>query len=70
MKNLDDKKIKRTHWFLLFIDKIQLCTLILLEINIFHKKYQAKAKINLSLKIYLEYKIMILFCVDFIVFLS
>ena len=34
--NLDDKNSKETHWVLLFIDK---STLILLELNIFLKKY-------------------------------
>ena len=37
VRNLDDKQNKGTHWFLL--TEIQLCTLILLGLNIFHKTY-------------------------------
>ena len=40
MINLDEKQNKRTHWVLLFIDR---CTaVILLESNMFLKKYQTK----------------------------
>ena len=39
MIKLYDKQSKGTHWISLFIDKIRLCTLILLGFNIFHTKY-------------------------------
>ena len=49
---------------------IKLYTLTLLELNIFVKKYYTKSKINQLFKIYLEYKIMNLLCVGFIVSFS
>ena len=45
-------------------------TLILLGLNIFHKKYLKKYSTYLSLTIYLEYKMMTLLRVDFILLLS
>ena len=50
----------------LFIDR-NAVVYFLLESNIFFKMHQAKSKINPSLTTYLEYNLMILFCVDFIV---
>ena len=70
MSNLDGKQSKETHLVSLFIDKSECCALILLEFNIFCKKYEAKSKTNPSLTTYIEYKIMILVRVDFIVLLS
>ena len=39
MVNLDDKKRNVPRWVSFFIDEIQLCTLILLKLNILLKKY-------------------------------
>ena len=40
VKNLSDKKSKQTYWVsFLFLTKIRLHTLILLELNIFLKNY-------------------------------
>ena len=46
------------------LTEIRLCSLILLELNIFRNNYETKAKTNQS---YLEYNLMILLCVDFVV---
>ena len=64
------KKVKELIGFHYLLTEIQLYTLILLELNIFHKKYETKSKINQLLTIHLEYKIMILLCVNFIASLS
>ena len=64
------KIVKEYIGFHYLLTKIQLYTLILLELNIFHKKYETKSEIKQLLTIYLEYKIMNLLCVDFIVSLS
>ena len=37
--NFDDNKVKELIGFQYLLIKIQLCTLILLELNIFYKKY-------------------------------
>ena len=44
--NLDDKKVKEHIGFHYFLTEIHQYTLILLEFNIFLKKYRAKSKIN------------------------
>ena len=62
--NLDDKNSKRTQWVSL-LTEIQLHSLNLLELHIFHKKYYRQSEINQLFTIYLEYKIMNLSCVDF-----
>ena len=64
------RKLKEHFGFHYLLTKIQLYTLILLELNIFLKKYEAKSNINQELTIYLEHKVMILLCVDFTVSLS
>ena len=65
------KKVQEHIRFDCLLTETQLYSLILLEWNIFLRKYQKKkSEINLSHTIYLEYKIMILLCVDFIVLLS
>ena len=63
-------KVKEHTGFHCLLTEIQLGTLIILGFNIFHNKYYTKSKINLSHKIYLEYKIMIPLCANFIVPLS
>ena len=63
-------KVKKDIWFHYLLTEIQLYTFILLELNIFLKKYKAKSKINQLLTIYLEYKMMNLLCLEFIVLLS
>ena len=65
-----DEKNKGRHWVSLCIDRnfdvyFDSCRLIL-----FQNKYNTKSKINQLLTIYLEYKIINLLCVDFIVSLS
>ena len=67
MINPNDKKVKEQIGFYYLLTEIQLYTLILLESDIFHKKHQTKSKINQLLRIYLEYKTMILLCVNLIV---
>ena len=44
--NLDDKEVKEHIGFHYLLREIQLYTLTLLEISIFHKKYYTKSKIN------------------------
>ena len=66
--NLIDKKIKEDIGFHYLSTEIQLYTLIFLGLNIFLKKYYAKSKVNLLHARYLQYKIMILVCVNFITF--
>ena len=61
------KIVKEHIGFHYLLIEVQLYTLILLELNIFLKKY---SKINQLLTIYLEYKILNLLCVDFVVLLS
>ena len=67
------KKSKGTHWVSLFIDINTAAYFDLFQIEYItqkvlkKKKKKKKSKINLSLTIYLEYKMMILLCVDFIV---
>ena len=39
IRNLDEKQSKGIHWVSLFIDRNTAYTLILLGLNIFHKKY-------------------------------
>ena len=59
--NLDDKKKKEHIDFQYLLTKTQLCTLILLEWNIFLELYQTKSKIKELLATYLEYNLTILF---------
>ena len=70
MINFDDKNAKERIGFPYLLIEIQLFTLILLEMNIFLKKYLKKSRAHLSLITCLEYKMMILLCADFIVLLS
>ena len=63
-------KVKEHIRFHYFFTEIQPCTLILLELNIFLKKYSTKSKINQSLTTYLEQNVMVLSCVDLAVLLS
>ena len=63
-------KVKERIRFHYLLTEIQLFTLILLGLNIFHKNYWAKSKINQTLRTYLEYNMLTLLCVDFIVWLS
>ena len=53
-------KVKEHTGFHYLLTEIQLCALILLGFNIFHKKYSAKSKTNPSHTTYLEYTLMIL----------
>ena len=62
-------KVKKHIWFHYLLAKIQLYNYIILELNIFRKKFEARSKINLSFTTYLEYKMMILLCLDFVVLL-
>ena len=60
-----------THWVSLFIDRNIAVYFDSFEIEyIFHKKYEAKSKMNQSLTRYLEYSLMILLCANCIVLLS
>ena len=68
--NCDDKKVRRHIGFHYLPTEIRFCTLILLELNIFRKKYYRKSKGNPPFATYLEYKLMILLCGIFIVSLS
>ena len=53
--NHDDKQIRGTHWIsLLTLTETSLCTLTLLELNILHKKYYTKSKMNASRTTYSE----------------
>ena len=51
--------VKKNIGFRYLLTKILLSTLILLEMNIFLKKYYTKSKINQSITTYLEYNLMI-----------
>ena len=64
------KKANESIGFRYLLTEIQLYALILLELNIFYKKYWRKSEINQLLTIFLEYKIMNLLCVYFTVLLS
>ena len=61
--------VKEHIGFHYLLTNIQLYTFVLLELNIFLKKYETKSEINQLLRIYLEYKTMNLLCVDFIVYI-
>ena len=37
--SLDDKQSRGTHWVSLFVDRNEAVYLILLRLNVFHKKY-------------------------------
>ena len=63
-------KVKEHIAFYYLLAEVQLHNFILLELNIFFKQHQAQSKLNELLAIHLEYKIMVLLCVDFIVWLS
>ena len=68
--NFDDKQDKRTHWGIIIHYSRRLCKFILLELNIFRKKYQVKLNANPPHPTYLEYNLMIPLYVDFTVLLS
>ena len=68
--NCNNKQSKEHIGFYSISTKIPLCTLILLELNIFCKMYLTKSKTNQSLTIYVKYKKMILSFVEFIISLS
>ena len=68
--SLDNEKGKKHIGFYYWLTEIQLYSLILLELNIFLKKYETKSKTNQLLTIYLKYKMMTLLFVDFIILLS
>ena len=59
-------KVKEAIGFDYSLTEILLCTFILLGLNMFHEKYLAKSK----LKTYLEYSLMILLSVYFVVLVS
>ena len=61
----DDKKVNQHIEFHYLSTDIQLYSLTFLELNTFLKKYQTKSDIKISHATYLEYKMMILLCVDF-----
>ena len=63
-------KVKEHTGIPYLLTEIHLRTLILLGLNIFHNMYYTKSKIKLSHTRYLEYKIMIPLCANFIVSLS
>ena len=67
--NIDETNSKGTHWVSLFIDKNLAVYSDSFEIEYIPKK-KTKSKINQLLTIYLEYEIMNLLCVDFIILLS
>ena len=60
MKN----KVKKTQEFYYLLAEIQVLTFILLELNIFHSKHQAKSEINLSLTTCLVYILIISLFLD------
>ena len=68
--NLDDEKVKEHIGFHYLLTEIQLYTLILLELNILLKKYLTIRYKSINISIYLEYKMMILLCVDFTLLVS
>ena len=70
MINLDGKKSKESIELNYLLTEIQLYTLILLEMNMFLQKCLTRSMINELLTMYLEYKIVILLCVDFIASVS
>ena len=53
MPNIDNKKVKEYIGFHYLLIKTLVYTLILVELNIFYKKYSRKSKINLSFTVYL-----------------
>ena len=59
------KKSKESIELNYLLTEIQLYTLILLEMNMFLQKCLIRSMINELLTMYLEYKIVILLCVDF-----
>ena len=70
MVNPNDKKGKRTHWVSLLNDRNTAAYFDSFGIEYITQEVLNKSKINRLLTICLEYKIMILLCVDFIVSLS
>ena len=71
MINIDIKNSKETYWASLFIDINAAVYFDSFGIDYIPLKLiKKKSKINRLLTIYLEYKIMNLLCVDFIVSLS
>ena len=70
MVNPNDKKSKITHWVSLLNDRNTAAYFDSFGIEYITQEVSNKSKINRLLTIGLEYKIMILLCVDFIVSLS
>ena len=71
--NLDDKKSKVTHWISLFIDRIRAVYFDSFGIEYIPQEILNKTKnksITYNIFRNLEYNLMILLCVDFIVSLS
>ena len=70
MENRDDKKSRGTVWVSLFIEINTAVYFDSFEIEYIPQEILKKTKVNQFLTIYLEYKMMILLSVDFIVSLS
>ena len=70
MINLDDKQSEVTHWASLFIDKNIAVYFYCSVIEYISQEVLSKIKDKSITHKYLEYKILILLCVDFIVLLS
>ena len=68
--NLNDKKSKGKHWVSLFINRNTAVYLDSFAVEYIPQEILTKSEINQLLTIYLEYKIMNLLCVDFIVPIS
>ena len=68
--NLHDKKSNRTHWVSLFIDRNLAVYFDSFIIEYISQEVLNKIRDKSITQIYLEYKIMNLLCVDFIVSLS
>ena len=65
--NADDKPSKEAHWVSLFIDKNTDVYFDSFGNEYIPQDVLKKSKINQLLTSYLEYNLMILYCVDFIV---
>ena len=65
--NADDKPSKEAHWVSLFIDKNTDVYFDSFGNEYIPQDVLKKSKINQPLTSYLEYNLMILYCVDFIV---
>ena len=67
--NLHDKQSKETHWVSLFIDRNTAVYFDSFGIEYIPKEVSNKIK-DKSITTYLEYNLMILLCVDFLLLLS